>query len=1028
MYARNYDASVLTQRLQQRSSTIFRPSGQAQGSRDSSTQLLSRLGRTPSITATATAVTVQNAVGCGGALGIKTLPTICVAGSPPGPVADIFYTAGSIVVSWVPPSTGNGPYEYEVVCYTAAGAGAKEVTRVRTARTTYRFAAELTEGLGYTFTVCAWNAAGGAGPVMTPATVMMAPPTELSAVVSCHPEARVESPDAPLGYVLVLALDGLLEEWTRTGIGPTRTARLLYLWAATIAQAWNWVTPAAVESYVVGVVDGWDWTGARGPLAVMTDTDRVIWMCGVLDTVGPYMVSVGCPYRSPFPCDPARAAAVRARGGWDAWVARWRAWWSVRAQDGSDAATTTQPTDSANWGQALVVDGITVNPIAAYPQPRQWTRLRIGNEQPQKYLTYLWGTVASTCLTAAQEATVAATVQPAVGAARDAEIDEVLAMSQALTDEQKMTAEFWAGGPGTPSPPPLMAWLWKEYVRCLCVRRRVTCATMVWSLLDLAVHLFEGSRVTWGLKRAWMEARPIQEIRRRYAATQMMSWSGQLIDGAQWMPYQTATFVTPPFADFPSGHSHFSKAFALVMTRWFGADIVPYPVPSVDRVQLMSPVFSVGAALGGGGGMSAYGVFSFAAGSSEVQPGVVPARPLTLSFPTWESVATSSGMSRLYGGIHARTAHTASQTTALLLDGMIAAAWDIRLRAAVPLPLLVTPSVSDVVPVDPVMNSSVVKGEAPVSVASLPSMPLESVSVAPVVPVAPVMNPSVAPVVPVMNPSVVPVVPYVIQTVYLTAGVSATVKATVEEACRFLESIVVQTHGYRDAGVSLEADMVVEVQVAPLGAGVLANSIMTAANERVPAGMLPVPLRQQITLNSTTPDMLATATLNGRVVLRLLPVLIHEMLHGLGLGCATISGFAVGWDSMLDPDTRSWYLGGAVGSVAVAAYREIAGPTVDRIPVENSFGAGTAGSHWEEGVSVLSYDPNGAAVVVKEDRMWNGVFHPAIPNEILSGVAGSTFLFTAMTAGALVDRGYVVDMSSANVVPMSALQGQVEPQ
>jgi hypothetical protein len=43
---------------------------------------------------------------------------------------------------------------------------------------------------------------------------------------------------------------------------------------------------------------------------------------------------------------------------------------------------------------------------------------------------------------------------------------------------------------------------------------------------------------------------------------------------------------------------------------------------------------------------------TFAAGSSTVEPGLVPARPLTLAWPTFSAAADEAGISRRYGGIH----------------------------------------------------------------------------------------------------------------------------------------------------------------------------------------------------------------------------------------------------------------------------------------------------------------------------------------------------------------------------------------
>jgi hypothetical protein len=357
-------------------------------------------------------------------------------------------------------------------------------------------------------------------------------------------------------------------------------------------------------------------------------------------------------------------ARVKSDGQWENWAARWSTWYINRLADGSANAGTAQPTSSANWNQTIVVDGVTVNPIGDFLEPRQWTRLTV-NGNLQKYLTYSWNSVASTCLSAEDEASIQTLVSPATGDGRDAEIDVVLNIAQNLTDEEKMIAEFWAGSaPGT-MPPPLMAvWLWKEYIRS----NTFGCSTIVYSLLDLAIHLFEGARVTWAQKYAFMESRPIQEIRRRYSGQQITSWNGT-ISGDQWLPYQLSSFVTPPFPDFPSGHSHFTQAFANTMTKWFGATITKNTV-TYDLQTLYSTSFTSNQT-------AAFGDFVLPAGSSAVEPGVTPAAPVTLSFDTWQDMADQAGMSRLFGGIHTISAHYASQSTANEVHTRINNAWSI---------------------------------------------------------------------------------------------------------------------------------------------------------------------------------------------------------------------------------------------------------------------------------------------------------------------------------------------------------------
>jgi hypothetical protein len=104
------------------------------------------------------------------------------------------------------------------------------------------------------------------------------------------------------------------------------------------------------------------------------------------------------------------------------------------------------------------------------------------------------------------------------------------------------------------------------------------------------------------------------------------AWGGpnqgtQQIDGGAWLPYQPSTFPTPPFPEYISGHSAFSAAGADILRRFTGSDMFGNSV-------------------------------TLAPGTSVVEPGTVPATPVTLTWPTFTSAANQAGISRRYGGIH----------------------------------------------------------------------------------------------------------------------------------------------------------------------------------------------------------------------------------------------------------------------------------------------------------------------------------------------------------------------------------------
>lgn len=659
--SRNFDASQLTQRKQEQAiagsfltqavtasgATYIRGSKPLLGISSCSIMPYVNSGSMTEFTRYPTCVGISPGCPCPDT-NASVIPTPIVPAIP-GQVVDITFTVGSIVVSWSSPTSGTAPFRYRITPYLNGVA----LPAVTTSETTYRFT-DLEEWEPYTFTVCAINARGQ-GPDST-TSYFIAPPNNLSLIMEGITAPL--NPVSSLKYIMNNGLDYVLKYIAQFNLGPTKGSRFMYIWIISVISGWNWICS---DSRVSGIHDTLNWD-AKAP-SPLGDNDSVIWMTCILDYINSHIVPG--TYVSIYNCPAATVARVKADGHWDAWLAEWQAWYDYRVNDGSATAATQQPTDSANWNQTLIVDGVTVNDIAAYPEPLQWTRLTVQGKK-QGYLTYNWDNVLSSCLTSEAETEIQNSVAPVTGDARDAEIDSVKDIAASLTDYQKSVAEFWAGGPGTVAPPQMCVWLWKEY---MCSVDSITPAAIMFSLLDLGIHLFEGGRVTWRLKKAWMEDRPIQEIRRRYTGQSIVSWNGT-VDGAQWIPYQTANFVTPPFADFPSGHSHFSKAFALTMNKWFGANIQKNIV-YYDLQTLFCPMFTSNQKL-------YYGDFMINPGTSTVEPGVSPTHHITLSFNTWNEMADSAGMSRLYGGIHALSAHNNSQTVAVEVDGYINSTWNIR--------------------------------------------------------------------------------------------------------------------------------------------------------------------------------------------------------------------------------------------------------------------------------------------------------------------------------------------------------------
>lgn len=488
-------------------------------------------------------------------------------------------------------------------------------------------------------------------------------------------------------HAMLSALQAVLDSIaTAPSQSPLTTSRLVYLTAMTLATLWTQVTQSRAGASISGVKDTWDFSKRFFPGPVSAQ-DACTWVVYGITQQLPALVPSYDPSRLlsqhrarqgwTVTQQDAQFATVATALQWPAYHAAWQAWLAHRREDGYDTvgAYVATEADIPTIATPLEVTG-TADP----GDSGVWTPLTLASGKTQQYLGYKWSEVLSTCLNNTQMSDLLAVANALYPQDRTAEVAEVKDITAHLDDVQKMSAELWAGGPQTYTPPGQFAWLWKVFmaaqlgpaVNIECTWAEVNVHAL--SLLDLGVGLFEGSRVVWHIKSHFMQSRPIQEIRHAYYGSTIPSWSGE-IAAETWVPYQTSSFVTPPFGDFCSGHSYFSQTFAQCMTRWFGATV---PTVSVDVVKTeliqFAPLFipTTQDVI-----PWQYLSFQLATGSSEIQPGAVPSETTTLAFSTWTQLAQEVGMSRLYGGIHCITAHQASVAVSNALYPMLQTAWDL---------------------------------------------------------------------------------------------------------------------------------------------------------------------------------------------------------------------------------------------------------------------------------------------------------------------------------------------------------------
>lgn len=128
-----------------------------------------------------------------------------------------------------------------------------------------------------------------------------------------------------------------------------------------------------------------------------------------------------------------------------------------------------------------------------------------------------------------------------------AEMNEVYAVSQSLTDEQKRIADFWADGVGTVTPPGH----WNAIAVDLLEGADLSTLRAAQLFAALNTAQADAFIACWEAKFTYWSLRPITAIRR-------------LID-PNWISY----IVTPPFPSYVSGHSTTSGAASTVLAGFF---------------------------------------------------------------------------------------------------------------------------------------------------------------------------------------------------------------------------------------------------------------------------------------------------------------------------------------------------------------------------------------------------------------------------------------------------------------------------
>lgn len=169
--------------------------------------------------------------------------------------------------------------------------------------------------------------------------------------------------------------------------------------------------------------------------------------------------------------------------------------------------------------------------------------------------------------------------------------------STARTSEQSEIAVFWSDFSYTATPPGH----WQEIAAAIAIARGNSLIenARLFALLSLAQA--DAAIVTWEAKYRYNYWRPVTAIRRAAEDNNPATDSDDAWE---------AFLPTPPFPEYTSGHSTFSKASATVLANFLGTDGIAFTA------------------------------------TSDAVPGVAR------TFASFSSCADEIGLSRIYGGIH----------------------------------------------------------------------------------------------------------------------------------------------------------------------------------------------------------------------------------------------------------------------------------------------------------------------------------------------------------------------------------------
>ena len=362
-----------------------------------------------------------------------------------------------------------------------------------------------------------------------------------------------------VAYQLIeTTLDITAHEIERVGARPTINSRELFLASAALYDAWAAYDAVAVPSHG---------EPARRPAGERTDANRQRAMGQALRVVliDLYPAQRGLIDQK-LPAAKGAAETVGAAVGARIVLARQH---DGSNQLGDERGSAGTPYSDYTFYAPVNGPDRIVDPDRWQPIP---FTLDDGRVVRPGFLTPHWYRVATYALSKADQ--FRPPPPPKVGSQemRD-ELDEVVRLNAALTPQQKAVVEFMRDGPRSTG----QSGHWLRFAMAVSRRDKHSLERDTKMFFAVAATCFDAFIAAWDTKRAYDSSRPWTLVRVLHKGEKLRGWLGPgrgvgLVAAEDWRPYSPASFVTPPFPGYVSGHSTVSGAAAKTLELFTGSD------------------------------------------------------------------------------------------------------------------------------------------------------------------------------------------------------------------------------------------------------------------------------------------------------------------------------------------------------------------------------------------------------------------------------------------------------------------------